>query len=303
MKNTKTIALLLIVAILIGIRAVKTFIIDNHSIVNPPKNTPKIATPTTSQTETPTAEIKITPSKQNIQNINITIPPIATSTKTTASIEIKTPPTNPITQIIKKITGNSCANNPNPIFTHHLTDTSKIINIVIPPNFVGTELKTHSYIETDHTKVPLYAPTDMTLVTGAYYVQGPYRLDFQVSCEVTLRLMHITDPIQTIKDVFLSEPASDSRDQQIKNKVDFKAGDLIGYTTGTNVAGNWDFGLYNSATKNKYADDSKLNWSTIHTTAVCPYDYFAPELKTVYTSRYNLRVNDGAKPDGESFCK
>ncbi|OGH93592.1 MAG: hypothetical protein A2538_05195 [Candidatus Magasanikbacteria bacterium RIFOXYD2_FULL_41_14] len=199
----------------------------------------------------------------------------------------------------------TCLPNTNPIFTHHITDIAKINNIVIPPNFVGTDLKTHSYIETDHARVPIYAPVDMILTGGAYYKSGPYRLDFQISCEITLRLAHITEPIIKITDVFPSTPAlaSDSRDQPTKNQIKFKAGDLIGYTTGTNVAGNWDFGVYNSATKNKYTDNTNFNSSWVYTTAVCPYDYFTSELKSAYTNKYNIRSNDGAKPDGESFCK
>lgn len=216
--------------------------------------------------------------------------------------------TTSIADRFKKIFGGEpfeekCLSNPKPIFTHHITDTSKIINIVIPPNVIAGDLKTHSYIETDHARVPIYAPVDMTLDTGSYYVSGPYRLDFKVSCEVTVRFMHITEPIEAIRAVFPDEPGSDSRDQPIKNKINFKKGDLIGYTTGTNLAGNWDFGVYNASTKNKYAENEKFNFSTIYTTATCPFDYFSEELKIEYTKKYNQRLNSGAKPDGESFCK
>lgn len=201
--------------------------------------------------------------------------------------------------------GDQCKSNPSPTFTHNITDVSKIVNIVIPPNFVAGDLKTHSYIETDHAKVPVYAPADMTLTGGSYYISGPYRLDFQVSCEVTMRFAHITEPIQEIKNILPSTPApaNNSRDQAIKNQISFKAGDLIGYTTGTDRAGNWDFGVYNANTKNKYADDEKLNFSRINTTAVCPFDYFSAELKISYKAKYNARINTGAKADGESFCK
>ncbi len=199
----------------------------------------------------------------------------------------------------------TCKSNPDPVFTYHITDTTKINSIVIPPNFIGGDLKTHSYIETDFARVPIYAPIDMTLDRGSFYTHGPYRLDFEVSCEVMLRFMHITEPIESIRNVFPDEPApaGDSKDQPLKNEIDFKAGDLIGYTTGTYLAGNWDFGVYNSTKENKYAKDEKFKWSTIYTTATCPYDYFSPELKAEYEKNYNQRINNGAKPDGESFCK
>lgn len=206
---------------------------------------------------------------------------------------------------IGKLSGGPCESNINPVFSHHLTDVSKINNIVIPPNIIAGDLKTHSYMETDHARVPIYAPTAMTLMAGSYYVSGPYRLDFRVSCEVTVRFAHITEPIEAIRSVFPSTPApmGDSRDQSIKNKISFNAGDLIGYTTGTDTAGNWDFGVYNSSVRNKYADDARFDFSRIYTTAVCPYDYFSAELKSSYRKKYNARINSGAKPDGESFCK
>lgn len=199
---------------------------------------------------------------------------------------------------------NDCKSDPHPVFSHHVTDTSKIINIVIPPNIVNGELKTHSYIETDHARVPLYAPADMTLESGAYYVTGPYRLDFRVSCEVTIRFAHITEPVEIIRSVFPSTPAEEnnSRDQEITSHPSFKAGDLIGYTTGTSAAGNWDFGVYNSTVQNKYASDTKYNFSSINTTAVCPYDYFPSDLKAIYVAKFNTRSNGGATPDGASFC-
>ena len=194
----------------------------------------------------------------------------------------------------------SCQSNTSPVFTNHITDTSKI-NYVVPPPTMGSgpSLKPHSYIGTDNARVPVYAPTDMTLITGAYYIYGPYGLDFRVSCEVKLRFGHITEPIDEIKSVFPDTPAQDTRDQKIDHEISFKAGDLIGYTT----RGNWDFGVYNSSTSNRYADDPNWNNSTIYTTAVCPFDYFTASLKSAYTTKFNSQILCGNPPHGESFCK
>lgn len=200
----------------------------------------------------------------------------------------------------------SCKSNVKPVFTHHITDVKKV-NYVVPPPTIGAgpSLKTHGYMGTDHARVPVYAPIDMVLNTGAYFEGGPFWLGFEVSCEVTLRFGHITEPIQTIRDIFPSTPAApnDSRDQQIKNKISFKAGDLIGYTTGTSQAGNWDMGIYNSATSNKYKGDPTWGNSWVYTTAVCPFDYFLPELKAVYYSKFDSQAMPGNPRDGESFCK
>ncbi|OGG44810.1 hypothetical protein A2673_02125 [Candidatus Kaiserbacteria bacterium RIFCSPHIGHO2_01_FULL_50_13] len=201
----------------------------------------------------------------------------------------------------------SCVSNSNPVFTHHITDTTMFSQIKPPPNKTPEgDLKPHSYIETHGQRVPVYAPVDMTLIGGAYFEGGPYGLDFRVSCEVRLRFGHISEPVEVIREVFPDRPApaGDSRDQKIKHEVSFKAGDLLAYTVGTNPgAGNWDFGVYNSNVKNRYADDPKYNWSDINTTAVCPYGYFTEELLSVYKSKYDFSGYGALIPDGESFCE
>ena len=202
---------------------------------------------------------------------------------------------------IKNTKESNCISNTKPIFTHHITEIEKVSNIVTPPNIISGNLKTHSYVETDKQRVPVYAPVDMVLITGAHYTEGPYWFEFQVTCEIKLRFAHITEPLQKIRDVFPLTPSNDSRTQQITQQISFKAGDIIGYTTGTSQAGNWDFGVYDSTTKNKYFSSANWGTSTVYTTAVCPYDYFSPELKQKYVSLYNIRTNP--KQDGESFCE
>ena len=197
----------------------------------------------------------------------------------------------------------SCASNRNPVFTSHITDVDKIANVVTPPVIIAGSLKTHSYVETQKQRVPVYAPADMTLVTGAFYTAGPYWLGFEVTCEITLRFAHITEPLQEIKDLFPDTPSQDSRDQQLKGTIAFKAGDLIGYTTGTSQAGNWDFGVYDSGSSNRYAGSAEWGNSWVYTTAVCPYDFFSPELKQVYVGKYNKQVYSSMQRDGPTFCQ
>ncbi len=161
-------------------------------------------------------------------------------------------------------------------------------------------------VETHGVRVPVYAPVDMTLSGGAYYEGGPYSLDFRVSCEVKLRFGHISEPIAEIRAALPQTPApkNDSRDQKIAREIRFKAGDIIGYTIGTNPgAGNWDFGVYNSTRPNKYASDPKYRGSDIWSTAVCPFEYFTEDLKAVYRSKLDFSgYGQGLVPDGESFC-
>ena len=196
----------------------------------------------------------------------------------------------------------NCVSNPAPVFTHHITDVEKIVYVGPPPTMgAGPNLKTHSYIGTEHARVPVYAPAAMTLESGSYYIGGPYMMEFLVSCEVKVRFGHITEPVDAIKKLLPESPQPDSRTQGLA-PVSFAAGELVGYTTGTSAAGNWDFGVYNGATLNRYASDPNWNTSTVNTTAVCPFTYFRADLKSVYVSKFNPAVLGGNPPHGDSFC-
>ena len=243
-----------------------------------------------------------TTSVKQVQTVTTTKP---VAPKSVAVAPAKTP-TNSTEQLpaptTTKATSNfECVSNPNPVFTHHITDPN-IFQYVIPPPTMGgngQSLKTHSYIVTNFAEAPVYAPVDMVLDTGAHYTVGPYWLGFTVSCEVKLRFAHITDPIQAIKDVFPAVPQEGSHNMPVKQKIAFKAGDLIGYT----IKGNWDFGVYNSTKINRYAVDPVWGISTVYTTAVCPFDYYSAQMKAVYTSKFDTKILEGNPPHGESFCK
>lgn len=166
----------------------------------------------------------------------------------------------------------------------------------------GPSLKTHSYIGTDGANVPVYAPAALTLNAGSHYVGGPYTIEFLASCEVTVRFGHITAPVDRIKNLLPSEPGNSSATQYL-TPLKFAAGELVGYTTGTSQAGNWDFGVYNSATSNRYAGDPDWGWSTTYTTAVCPFDYFTSGLKSEYVAKFDPDILGGNPPHGESFCE
>ncbi len=199
-------------------------------------------------------------------------------------------------------TPQGCVSNVAPVFTRHITDLAQVDSIVPPPTMgAGPSLKTHSYINSDHARVPLYAPADLIIKAGSHYTFGPYMLDFWASCEVTVRFGHVTEPIESIKKLLPAEPKEDSRTQGLSG-LSFKAGELIGFTTGTSAAGNWDFGVYNSTVKNRYANDPDYDWSETYTAAVCPFEYFTPELKAEYQAKYNANALGGNPPDGESFC-
>ncbi|TSC65683.1 MAG: hypothetical protein CEO22_395, partial [Candidatus Berkelbacteria bacterium Gr01-1014_85] len=182
---------------------------------------------------------------------------------------------------------------------------SLVTNILPPPNIAkpSEHLKTHSYVDTAAPGVPLYAPIDMELISGAHYVGGPYMFDFRISCEVTLRLAHVIDPIAKLKDALPAEAKNNSLSDEVKPAIAVKAGELIAYSGGPPHVPNsgLDFGLYNSTRPNKYVGSQT---SPTYTTAICPFDYFSESLKAAYKTKFNLSRNEAAMvADGDSFCQ
>ena len=195
--------------------------------------------------------------------------------------------------------------NPSPVFTHDVTDLSKIKGIVplgsVSDNTIAE--KTYFFNKYDANRqpmtVPVYAPVDMKLVSMAYRMsqnQDQYLLFFQVSKEVKIRLDHIDSPVQSIKDVGPSTPApaDDTRTTTPKKEIEFKAGDIIAYTNGTNV-GVWDFGVSNTAFENQFVNmdrfrNSQTDVEELH--ADCPYKYFDDTLRPKYEALFALQTGE-----------
>jgi len=200
----------------------------------------------------------------------------------------------------------SCRSDPNPVFTADITDLTKI-SMITPPGSVNPGdgfVTAHSYIWIEGSGVvPIYAPVDMTLGMGGLYTESgnpaQYILFFGVSCEVSIKIDHFDNPIEQIKNVLPTTPKiNDSRTDDVSSIIEFKAGDLLGYTGGTGGAHNWDFGVYNETKPNFLSGDEQYKGDD---KADCPYDYFTEDKKTVY---YNLFVGGkGYGPPPTSFCK
>jgi len=200
----------------------------------------------------------------------------------------------------------SCISDPSPVFTADITDLTKISRIT-PPGSVNPGdgfVTAHSYIWIESNEaVPIYAPVDMTLGMGGLYTESgnpaQYILFFGVSCEVSIKLDHFDDPIEQIKNVLPKTPKiDDSRTDDVSSIIEFKAGDLLGYTGGTVQAHNWDFGVYNQTKPNFLSGDEQYKGDD---KADCPYDYFIEDKIAVY---YDLFVSGtGFGPPPTTFCK
>lgn len=197
----------------------------------------------------------------------------------------------------------SCEKNANPVFSHHITDIEKI-GYVVPPGTVedyGTNkvFKTHSYIK-DSGKVPIYAPIDSTLFQGVYVTEqgiNQYALFFEVTCEIFYLFDHVVSPPEKIKSAFPDTPKTSTETQSV-DKVEIKAGELVGYSIGSDFE-QWDFGVY---TRNKKNNHSEID-APVHERdkmAECPYDYFPEEKTKLYYSKFKSHLDP--EPYPTIFC-
>jgi len=186
-----------------------------------------------------------------------------------------------------------CQHNIAPIFTRPFTNAT-MIQFVYPLGGISTGSPARSYVfvktapNGSHLFVPVYAPVNMTLqgITYAYRNYGPlgarpeYRLDFQATCEVFLTFDHVPTVEGWIASLGPSVPANNTR-TGVYVSVPVQAGELLGYTDGTRVAGSWDFMVLNHAKPAFHVNDSRWT-SDQYRYGDCPYDYFTGDVKATY---------------------
>lgn len=189
-----------------------------------------------------------------------------------------------------------CPDTP-PVLTADITDFSNIQKVTAPGTPVPSDdrdrYKGHGFIWTNHQRVPVYVPTDAILNSVSYVadnVASPaqYRLGFEVksNCNYSFRFDHIDEVIPRVKAVAPATPSVGRQNSATPVAapsepiaIEFKAGDLVGYTQGTRQAGNWDFGLYDLS---KEGPLGALGAFGLGAHAVCWVDYFSPEKQAAY---------------------
>lgn len=197
-----------------------------------------------------------------------------------------------------------CTSDPSPLLTAPITDLSKI-EVILPPFVIsGDRFKSRSYVSIgrdangEFYEVPVYAPIDSKLMSITYYVepmqneQGEwldveqYSLDFQVSCEVSYGFDHLWRLAEDVAALAPTEPARSTRgDFRLATPLSMQAGELIGYTTGTIQAHNWDFVFSNSSRRNSFANQERYEYTGDLGNLLigdCPYDYYDEEVRGAY---------------------
>jgi hypothetical protein len=191
--------------------------------------------------------------------------------------------------------------------THFYTDLDQIE--MINPTIVtsGNWLKNRQYhkIITDANniapEIPIYAPADAVAIELTHYVatmfpwDGPsydasqFDVRFQATCDVFFWFDHITRLAEPFASLAPEEGVRDTRNAAVPIMVNVTAGDLIGWTTGTDPAHVWDFIMIDKRQTTLFANQERYEKTgdlqgLLHT--VCPYDYYDEALRAVYVSKF-----------------
>jgi len=197
--------------------------------------------------------------------------------------------------------GGDCESSPQPVFSEHITDLNLIDSLTPAGTVQGGDLKPHGFLHNKPSslEVPVYAPADSYLIHFAYYVQGDdaiYKFKFQVSCEVAYYFDHLRSAVSEIQKFMPDIPADNSWGTPVYPPLFFQAGDLIGYTGGTSMSGNWDFGVLNTQVWNDLPPEETYIYSDsvkAYRFAVCQYQYFPESLRQQYIA---MLGNQGCDP-------
>ena len=193
-----------------------------------------------------------------------------------------------------------CVSNPQPIFTHEITDLSKIKRTERWGQVKSKHLKNHSFLflKNKNKPIPVYAPVDSYLILQTRYrMQGfkevQWRLIFQVGCEIVYRFDHLdtlSDKLlKHLGNIPVNEDQNAAPNVLINPPIEIKAGELIASTQGTPQAGSWDFGLSDVSKINELPKRLK-NYQNKPTGrqykySACPYDYYPDEIKKKYLKK------------------
>lgn len=189
---------------------------------------------------------------------------------------------------VNPVFGTACTSNPLVTFSHDVTAVDKIR--AVEPTLPTVGVSRHrAWLDIDvkkGAKVPVFAPVDSELVGGVYKdARGAldYGLHFQVSCEIWYLINHVTEPVKKIRNVFPKVPQTDTKDgPRIRPPMVVKAGELIGYTTGTPKAKNFDFGVFdlNHGNPGLPADGGSIYGKEKN--FICPFDRLPDAIKRKY---------------------
>lgn len=175
---------------------------------------------------------------------------------------------------VKQSAGNTLVTGPtNPEF----------IQVINPGSSINADTRNTYLTNKNAEPVPIIAPADGTLIFIEYKTRtdlGPnmsspdYDIAFAADCNTIYRINHITNLSKAIKALSpLNEPAQitpgnpiSEQDSTPLEEYMVQAGDILGTTTGTPTAHNWDFVVF------------------IQGQATCPYDILPSSQRSEWLS-------------------
>ena len=125
--------------------------------------------------------------------------------------------------------------------------------------------------------------------SGEPYVASQFDVRFQASRDVRFWFDHISTLAEPFASLAAEEGSNDTRGAAVHVNVEVKAGDLIGWTTGTDPAHTWDFIVTDQriivpfANQERYEGMGELT-SLLH--AACPYDYYSEEMRAEFIAKF-----------------
>ncbi|MBI2414512.1 hypothetical protein HYV31_01530 [candidate division WWE3 bacterium] len=180
-----------------------------------------------------------------------------------------------------------CVSNAKPVFTHYITDLSKIEKIA-PLGGVSGGSPGRSYLTIKEGKVPIYAPADAVLQTIVYArrggdkTPGEYGLYFSLTCDVYFLIDHIDEVTEKLQKLAPESPSLSSATQFGTNpNIKISAGELLGFSDGTPMAHTFDFLVEDKNNVAFHINPKRWTWDQT-TKAVCPYNYYDKDKKTTY---------------------
>lgn len=213
-------------------------------------------------------------------------------------------------------TNESTNNNPEDLhFTDDIFDPAAVASIgplgelngghVEAQAVAGVLINLRPEVVADGKEIEVRAPAPMTLESYAHFKdpiggQVGWSLTFRLSPDVTMRLDHITRASDKIISATTSTPKSDSREEYPKSKINFKAGEVVAYTSGTSVAHNWNIYLYDKQHKNTFINQARYEDSHVGRrliNATCPFNYYDDAKKATFLALMGQR-----KPGETTSC-
>lgn len=179
-------------------------------------------------------------------------------------------------------------------FTHQFTDIGTIDSIV-PPVFRNSKGIMPTTLINIGGKAPLYMPADGRLTQGSYHTeQGAefYMWEADVGCGVTIVFDHVTEPVEKVRKLFPSEPRDDTRTDPFNVTLEVEAGELVGHTTGSVGARNWNFAAYDASERNYLWGTGEFGGRPKYFTQVCPFRYYDEQTRREYEALFVASFNE-----------